>query len=138
MAVFDPAHRMAARHGQPTDADLLRQQDSLVSEAATDIGSDDTHLSFVKTQTLRQSGADDMRHLACRIECKLLKPRMPQCHSPASLDRRHTLPRRPDLPGDLDRSVQRLLEIGTDKGFEENVVAPVLMNKRRWRQSRRQ
>ena len=62
--VLDPAHRMAAVHREPAEADLLRQQDALVAEATADVGRDDADLALVEAETLGEAGAHDVRHLA--------------------------------------------------------------------------
>jgi hypothetical protein len=136
--VLDPTHRMAAFDRQPADANLFGQQNSLVPEAASDIRGDDSDLAFVEAETLSEAGAHDVRHLAGRIERELLEPCIPQCYGAAPLNRRHALPRRLDLPRDFDRCVQRLFEIGLNEGFEENIVAPLLMNERGRRGARRE
>ena len=65
-AILDPAHRMAAAHRQPRQADFLRQQDALVAEAAADIGRDDADLALLDAEAFGQAVAHDVRHLRCR------------------------------------------------------------------------
>src|SRR5690606_28646870 len=73
-AVLDPAHRMAAAQGDPAEADVLRQEDALVAEAAADIRRDDAHLLLAQAEAFGEPGADDVRHLAAGVEDKLAEP----------------------------------------------------------------
>ena len=67
-AVLDPAHRMAAAHRQPAEADFFGEQDALVAEAAADIGRDHADLAFVESEAFGKPGAHDVRHLAGGID----------------------------------------------------------------------
>ena len=44
--VLEPAHRMAAPHGEPAQANFLAGQDRLVAEAAAHVGRDHANLDF--------------------------------------------------------------------------------------------
>ena len=126
--VLDPAHRMGTLHGEPAQADLLRQQDAFVTEPAADVGSDDAHLALFEAETFRQSGAHDVRHLAGRVDRQLLEPRVPERDHAAPFDRRHALARGTDFARHLDRRVERPADIDIDERLEKHVVAPVLVN----------
>ena len=69
--VFQPAHRMAALHREPAQADFLGGQDRLVAEAAADVGRDDANLNLGKLQNLREAGADDVRKLGGAVQDQL-------------------------------------------------------------------
>src|SRR5207237_8296150 len=56
-AVLGPAHRMTATHRQPGKADFFRQQDSLVSKTAADVGRDDTDSALLHAETLGKTAA---------------------------------------------------------------------------------
>ncbi len=105
-AILDPAHRMAAAHRQPRQADFLGQQNALVAETAADIGRDDADVAVIEPETSRQAGAVDVRHLRRAVDGELLEPAAPCRHHAAPFQRRHRLPRGADLAGDLDRRVE--------------------------------
>src|SRR6516164_1309154 len=129
-AILDPAHRMAAMHGEPTETNLLRQQNALIAKSAANVRRDDADLSLVKTETLGQPGAHDVRHLTSRVDRQLLEPRVPEGDNAAPLDRRHALPSGADLARDLDRRVERLADIDIEERLEKDVVGPVLVDQR--------
>ena len=56
----------------------------------------------------------------------------------APFERRHALPRGRDLARHLDRRIERLGDVDLEIGFEEDVVAPVLVHQRRTRLARLQ
>ena len=66
-AVLDPAHRMAATHRQPRQADFFRQQDALVAEAAADVGRNDADLALLHAEAFGKAAAHDMRHLRAEV-----------------------------------------------------------------------
>src|SRR5262249_57382601 len=66
--ILDPAHRMAAMHGEPAETNLLGQQDALVAKSAANVRRDDADLALVEAETLGQPGAHDVRHLTRRVE----------------------------------------------------------------------
>src|SRR5271154_4082649 len=127
-AVFNPAHRMAAMHCQPSEADLFGEQDPFVTEAATNVGRDDANLALVEPEALGKSGANNMRHLTGGIEGELFQARIPQRDHAATLDWRHALARGTNFARHLDRGVERCGDIHFDEGFEKNVIAPVLVD----------
>ena len=129
--ILDPAHRMTTVHRQPAEAHLFREQDPLVSEAAADIRRNDTHLRFLEAQATGKPGADDVRHLAGRIERELFETRVPQRNHAAAFDRRHALPRCPDLARDFDRCIQCLADIDIHERFEEDIVGPMVVHQLR-------
>src|SRR5262249_60661950 len=57
--ILDPAHRMAATHGEPGETNLFRQQDALVAKPDANVRPDGADLTPVKLETLRASGHDD-------------------------------------------------------------------------------
>jgi hypothetical protein len=90
--ILDPPHRMAAMHGQPAEADLLRQENALVAECSPDVRRDDADLALVEAQAFGESGAHDVRHLAGRVQRQLLEARVPTGDNAAPFDRCHALP----------------------------------------------
>ena len=127
-AVLQPAHRTAAVPGQPAQADLFRQQDPLVSEAAADVGRDHANLTLRKTQDLRDAVSHDVRHLGRRPERELIQAAVPCRDDAATLDRDHALPRRANLPGHLDVGALRGgRDVALDGGHQVEVVAELLV-----------
>src|SRR5262249_2832363 len=110
-AILDPAHRVAAMHGEPAETNLFRQQDALVANPAANVRRDDADLALVKAETLGQSGSHDVRHLTSRVYRQLLEPRVPEADNAATFDRRDALPSGADLARDLDRRIHRLADI---------------------------
>ena len=72
-AILGPAHGMAATLRQPGKADFFRQQDSLVPEAAADVGGDDTDSALLHAEALGKAAARDVRHLGRGIERELVE-----------------------------------------------------------------
>ena len=136
--ILDPPYRVSAVHCQPAKAHLFRQEDPFVSEAAADIGRDDTHLPLLEAQATGKPGTDDVRHLAGRIERELFEPRVPQRDHAAAFDWRHALPRRSDLAGHLDRCIQCLADVDIHERLKEDIVGPMVMHKGRFRRARRE
>src|SRR6516165_10192886 len=137
VAVLDPADRTANPQCQPAGANLFRQQNSLVSEAAADIRCDDADLSMIEAETLGETRAHDVRQLCRRMEDELPEPRMPLRDEPAPLERRHALARGAQGSADPDRRRPRYLgEIVVGEGFEPDIVAPRLVHQRRIRSPR--
>ena len=128
---------MAAAHRQPAEADVLRQKNAFVAEAAADIRRDDAHLSLHQPQTFREAGAHDMRHLVAGVQNELVHAAVPIGDRAAAFDRSHALAGGGNLARDLDRRVERGLDIDVDERLKERVVAPVLVQERRVRQARR-
>src|SRR5262252_3925236 len=91
--ILDPAHRVAAMHGQPTETNLLRQQDALIAKSASNVRRDDADLALLEAEALGQPGTHDVRHLTSRVDRQLLEPRVPEGNDAAPFDRRHALPR---------------------------------------------
>ena len=130
-AVLQPAHRTAAVPGQPAQADLFRQQDPLVTEAAADVGRDHTNLTVRETQDLGDAVSHDVRHLGRRPKRELIQAAMPGRHAAAALDRDHALPRGADLPGHLDVGASRDgRDVALDGGDQVEVVAELLVHQR--------
>src|SRR5215468_5696927 len=127
-AVLDPAHRMAAMHSEPTETNLLGQQDAFVAEPAADVGSDDADLPLFEAETFGQSRAHDVGHLAGRIHRQLFQPRVPERNDAAPFDWRHALASGADLAEDLDRGIECLADVDIDKSLEKYVVAPMLVD----------
>ena len=69
--VFEPAHRMAALHRQPAQADFLGGENRLVAEAAADVGRHHANLNFGNLQHLREAGADHVRKLGGAVQGQL-------------------------------------------------------------------
>ena len=136
--VLEPTHRMTAAHREPAEADVLRQKNAFVSETAPDIRRNDTHLGVHQTQTLREAGSNDMGHLAARVQNQLVHAAIPIGDGAPPLDRRHALASGGNLASDFDRRIEGGADIDVDESLEKGVVAPVLVQKRRARQTRRQ
>jgi hypothetical protein len=137
VAVLDPADRAANPQCQPAGANLFRQQNSLVSEAAADIRCYDADLSMIEAEALGETRAHDVRQLCRRMEDELPEPRVTLRDERAPLERRHALARGAQGPADPDRRRPRYLgEIVVDEGFERDIVAPRLVHQRRVRSPR--
>ncbi len=108
--------------------DFLLQQDALVAEAAADIGRDDADARLVQAETAGKTGADDVRQLSGGIDQQLFQPAIPGRDDAAALQRRHALPRgaKASVYGD-GRRLREAFGADFDKGFEENVVVPVVV-----------
>ena len=136
-AVLDPPHRMVSVHRDPSEHDLLGEQDTLVAESAADVGDDDAHLILIEPETLRESGADDVRHLARGMEHEHPEPPVPVREHPAALDRRHALARGAKRAGDGYRGLASDSgQVAIDHRLEKHVVAPLRMQQRRIRSTR--
>ena len=64
-AVLEPAHRMLDLRRQPAERHLFGAQQSLVAEAAADIGRDDAHIAVLEPEAFGKPGLHGMRKL-CR------------------------------------------------------------------------
>ena len=53
--VLDPANRAVEPQRQPAGTNLFRQQNSLVSEAAADIRSNDANLCMIETEAFGET-----------------------------------------------------------------------------------
>ena len=138
-AVFQPAHRIAALHRKPAQADFLTRQDRLVSKAAADVGRDDANLDLGKREDLRQPGADHVRELGGAVQDELAEPCIPLRDEAATFDRRHDLPRGPQLACDLDRRRLRgCLDRAVETCFKKDVALDGLMHEHALRRLRRQ
>src|ERR1700691_4256971 len=62
-AVLQPAHRMIGVERQPSERDLLAAEQSLVAEAAADIGRNNAQAPVLDPKTFAQSGLHRMRKL---------------------------------------------------------------------------
>ncbi len=101
--VFEPAHRMAALHRQPAQADLLGGQNRLVAEAAADVGRHHANLNLGNLQNLRKAGADDVRKLGGAVQRQLALSCLPHGNEAAAFDRRHDMARGAELACHLHR-----------------------------------
>src|SRR3984957_10190307 len=79
-----------------------------------------------------------MWHLAARVQNELIHAAVPIGDRAASLHRSHALAGCGNLASDLDRRIEGRLDIDIDERLKERVVAPLLVQERRVRQSRRQ
>ncbi len=95
--VLDPAHGMAALHGEPGQADFLRQQNPFMAEAAADIGRDDADPALLQAEAIAQTIAHDMRHLAAAVEGELIEPVVEGRHHATAFQGGHALPRGGDF-----------------------------------------
>ena len=131
-AVLDPAHRVLPVHRDPTEHDLLGEQDPLVAESAADIGDDDAHLALLEAEAFRQPGTHDVRHLARGVQHQHLLPPVPVCEHPAAFDRRHALARGAERAGDGHRGpALDLAQVAVDHRLQKHVVAPFRVQQRR-------
>ena len=128
--VLQPAHREAAAHRQPAEANRLGQENAFIAEAAADIGRDYADLSLIDPEALAEAIARDVRHLVGAVQGELVQPAIESRDDAAALDRRHALPRGRDFSRDADRRVDSLLEADIEEGFEKEVVAPFLVHER--------
>ena len=130
-AILDPAYGMAEMAGQPGGTDFFLQQDALVAEAAADIGRDDADARLVEAETAGKTGADDVRQLSGSIDQQLFQSAVPGGDDASALQRRHALPRgaKASAYGD-GRRLREAFGGDFDKGFEENVVVPVVVQLR--------
>src|SRR5215210_4046553 len=129
-AVLDPTHRMAAAQGKPTQRYLFGQQNSLIAKAAADVRRNDPDFALIKPEAFSKSGSNDMRHLAGGIERQLPKPRIPVRHHPTAFQRGHGLAGGAKFARNLDGRAERFGDVDVDKRFQENIVAPMLMQQR--------
>ena len=65
--ILDPTHRLPGLQRQPSDEDLLRQQNRLVAEPAANIGRDDADLHFRDLQCLSKAATHDVRKLRSTV-----------------------------------------------------------------------
>ena len=105
-SILEPANRMTAAKREPAEADFFGEQDPLVAEAAADVGRDDADAALLQAKTFGKAGANDMRHLARRVEHELIAAMVEHGDAAPPLDRRHALSRGRDRTGDLDRRVE--------------------------------
>ena len=122
--ILDPAHRMAATHGEPAEADFFGQQNALVAETAADIRRDHADLALVEAEAAGKSGAHDVRHLAGGINRQLIEAAVPDRDHAATFHRCHALARGADLARDLDRRVERLLDVRCRRRFRGRCCRP--------------
>ena len=65
-AILQPAHGMVDLQRQPAERDLLAAQQSLVAEAAADIGRDDAHRAVLEPETFAQARSAPNVEIASR------------------------------------------------------------------------
>ena len=134
--VLDPADRVAQMAREVAGDDFLRHQHALIAEPAADIGRHHADRFLRQAEAFREAGADDMRHLRRGMEHDLLQPAVPFGDQPAALDRRHMLAGRAQAAAYDDRRAVAdgvLADIGA--AFEEDIVAPMVVQQRRARRA---
>ena len=131
-AILEPAHRMAASHGEPREADFLAGDDRLVAEAAADVGRDHADLELRDLQRIRKAGAHHMGELRCAMEHKLAIAGVPLSDEAAALDRRHDLARGAQRARHLDvGGGGSLFDVPVKSGLEEGVALDGVVHLRR-------
>src|SRR5277367_517791 len=97
-------------------------------EAAADIGRHDPNATLFDVKRVGEPVAHNVRHLRTRIERELVEPVIEGGDDTTAFERRHALPRGRDFMADLDRRIERLRDVDLEETFEEDIVAPVLVN----------
>ena len=128
---------MTAAEREPAKADFLGEQDPLVAEAAADVGRDDADAAFFQAEAFGEAGANDMRHLACGVQHKLVGAMVEHGDAAAPLERRHALAPGRDRARHLDRRIEGRRNAGIHGRLEEDVVAPMFVHQGRARPARR-
>src|SRR4029450_10809315 len=100
-------------------ADFFRQQNSLMPEAAADIGRNDPDATLLHAKAFGKPAARDVRHLGRGMERELVETVIEGRDHAAPLERRHALPRGRYLARHLDRRVKRPGDIDLEIGFEK-------------------
>ena len=89
--ILDIAEGPAILERQPRDTQLFGMHDDLVAEAAAHIGRDHPHLTLIDAEELRQSHADDMRHLGRIVDDQLVAALVPMRQDRLAFHRHHRL-----------------------------------------------
>ena len=134
--IFDPADGVAFAHRKPGKADFFGQQNSLVTESAADVRRHDSDLPLLDAQTIGQAVAHDVRHLRAGIKRELVEAVIEGGDHAAPFKRRHALTRGRYFARHLDRRIEGRRDIDLDGAFEKDVVAPMLVDERRFRVTR--
>jgi hypothetical protein len=128
-AILDPTHRMTKSKGKPTETDFLRQQNTFVAEATTNIWGDDADFALLESEAFRKTGTDDVRHLARRVDDKLVKTVIPVREHSAPFERRHALPSRPNFSAYRNcRGRCGGFYIRRNLDLEKDIVAPCVVD----------
>ena len=129
-AIFSPADRPPGFQGHPGHRYLFRLQHAFVAKAAADIGGDHPDLALIHSQAFRQTGTDQMWNLGRSVDDQLPGLFIPMCQSALALHRIHALPG--SVVFALDHNggpVADAVDVAVEFGGEEQVVAPVFMQK---------
>src|SRR5216684_1586419 len=102
-----------------------------MAKSAADVRRYNTDLALLYAHAIGQAVANDMRHLGAGIKRELVEAPIEGGDHPASLQRRHALPRGRYLACHLDRRIEGRRDIDLEGAFEKNIVAPMLMHQRR-------
>src|SRR5712691_1497777 len=135
VAVFNPSHRSADLHREPTYCHFLWMQNAFEAEAAADIGRDHTDTPLLEAETFGQADAHEARDLRGTVDRELIHAAVPESDQSLALHRHCRLTVHPEFTFDYDRSLSRnRVEIaGVDESLEYQVVAPVLVQQGRAR-----
>ena len=95
--ILDPADGQSFIQSEPGKADFFRQQNSLVPEAAADIGRHDANAALLDAKRVGEPVAHDVRHLRTGVERELVEPVIEGGDDPAAFHRRHALTRGRDF-----------------------------------------
>src|SRR5260370_35105882 len=87
--VLDPADGVTELARKEGGADLLGEQQALVTEAAADVGRPDADLAVIETQAIGETRAHDVRDLLRGVDQGLLHPPIPTRARRKPADVRH-------------------------------------------------